>query len=330
MYPRFKTNFIKNCVLSKNGIVIAAVSGGIDSMVMLDLFSRLARNMPLEIHVAHVNYMLRGRDSDADEALVRRAAGRLGMPCSVLKKKPGSGANLQDEARRIRYDFFSGLMRRHNANLIAVAHNMNDQAETMLLHLIRGSGLSGLAGMRPFSSADGLMIARPLLPFTRDEIRVYARERGIKYREDKSNLRAKYARNALRLSLIPLLQKFNSRIVRILANTGRLISEEDEAISLIAGEAFGQALVKSDSSSIEMSRDSFIHLPVALRKRVLRVAFARLAGSAKDLNSDQLEKMDSMSIRELGEGSYRLPSSCRFIRRGELLIVRREKTNCDR
>lgn len=330
MYPRFKTNVIEGCRVAEGGSVIAAVSGGIDSMVMLDLFSRLAKTSPLKIGVAHVNYGLRGKDSDADEALVRKIADLHGMPCFVLKKRPRAGANLQDDARKIRYNFFFEVAFKQKTNLIATAHNMNDQAETILLHLIRGSGPSGMAGMKLISPSDEAAVLRPLLPFTRDEIRAYAKERGIKYREDESNKGTKYSRNAVRHKLVPLLKEFNPRIVNALANLGGLISEEDEAISIIAREAFAQSLARNDARSVEMRREAFIHLPPAVRKRVLKIAFTKIAGNAKDLNFDQLRNMDEMSIYDGKVGSYRLPSSCKFVRDGESLIIRRMATKRDR
>ena len=132
LYPKFKKVLLDNLVLSEGTSAIAGISGGIDSMVMLDLLCRCRESLGFEIHIAHVNYSLRGIDSERDEALVRDAASEYGAKISVLHKKPSSGENLQDSARNIRRNFFTKIAAQYPSSVVVLGHNMEDQAETIL------------------------------------------------------------------------------------------------------------------------------------------------------------------------------------------------------
>lgn len=328
-YPRFRRRIIDRRLVTPHSRIVAGVSGGMDSMVLLGLLLRAAKELKLQIGVAHVNYMLRGKDSDKDEALVRRVCAQYGVPCNVLKKRPVAGANLQDSARRLRYDFFADTAKKTGAGTIAIAHHMDDQAETILLHLIRGAGIKGLSGMREVSEFKNFKIVRPLLSFTKDEIGAYAKKEHVEFREDKSNSTSKYMRNTLRHSIMPLLCKINPRIARSLAQTAVTLAEDDVALAAISKEAFDQALSCGRDGRVTLSRESYIHLPVAIRRRALLAAFERVAGGTHDLNADQLKRMDEISCGSKN-GSYRLPKACKFTREGSHLTIRRMGTKADR
>lgn len=330
LFPSFKRNIAENTLVHKGDRIVLAVSGGIDSMVLLDLFDRLSAKLAVGIEVAHVNHGLRGTESDADEALVRAAAKEYGMPCRVLKKKPPKGTNVQNAARETRLKFFGRVAKETGSNLVAMAHHLDDQAETVMSHLLRGSGLKGLAGMRPVSKIGNLTVIRPLLEFSKSEIAEYAVRRGIAFREDSTNASAKYSRNSIRHRLMPVLLEFNPKIARHLASMAVCLGDDEEALDKIAWESLKSVLLEERRESLSFSRPSYILLPRALRLRTLRKAFWRASGSTKDLNSDQLGKMDHISTSDRKGASYRLPSRWRFEREGDVLVLRRCRTSCDR
>ncbi len=200
---------------------IVAVSGGPDSLCLLDVLFLLSKKEDFRLHIAHVNYRLRGKDSDQDEALVRAQGAAYGLSLSVLRPKKPAPANLEETLRTIRYRFFEKLHLEKRATRIAVAHHEDDQAETLLLRLLRGSGLSGLSAMRPKNG----VVVRPLIAMSREDILRYLTDRHIPYRIDTSNTDPRFLRNKVRSSLIPLLEKdYQPRIKKILAHTASLLA----------------------------------------------------------------------------------------------------------
>lgn len=187
--------------------VLAGVSGGVDSMVLLDVL----RVLGYPVHAAHVNYGLRPGAADADEALVSDVCAGLCVPLAIHRADPeamkaASGSSLQEVAREIRYAFFERVAREQGIEAVAVGHHRDDQAETVLLNLMRGSGLEGLSGMppsRPLRSGASCRLVRPLLTCSRTDLLSYARRRGLRWREDASNASGDYVRNVLRREILP-------------------------------------------------------------------------------------------------------------------------------
>lgn len=309
--------------LEKKSKVIIGVSGGIDSMVLLDLIVKHKKAWGLSIVAGHVNYGLRGRASKRDEEIVRRAAKRYQITVEVLNKDLAGIGNLQNTARKIRYDFFKKLAAQYVTDKILTAHHLDDQAETVLLHLIRGSGLKGLSGIRPVTEIDGIKIIRPMLYFSKDDIKVYARLNDVKYGIDATNLTDKYSRNSVRNKLIPMFTSYNPRINTRLANIADMAHEEEEALTVYAKEAENLSLLSSESGTVRFDRDVYLNFPRAIRVRLLRLLFMRLCGTSKDLNSDHLMRMDSIAARDKGAGQYRLPYGIVYVRKGNELHLKK-------
>src|SRR6058998_2550256 len=196
--------------------VLVAVSGGPDSVCLVLVLHELRQRgvLPgLDLHVAHVNYSLRGEESEKDEAYVRDLGNQLSLPVHVERAHlvPRSGRALQSQARDARYAFFTRVRREYGLTAVATGHTADDQAETILMWLLRGSGTSGLAGI-PVQRGDGII--RPLLGVTRAQVLDYLASRGIVYRTDASNATRVYRRNQIRHEIMPLLRTFNPRIER--------------------------------------------------------------------------------------------------------------------
>lgn len=190
-------------------------------MALLTLLARLQKKHHFLLHVAHVNYELRGRDSHQDERLVESACEEYAIPCSVLYPKIKPKSNIEATLRDIRYSFFETLRRELRYDTIVTAHTMNDLAETFLLNLIRGAGMVGLSPFqRPHSR-----LARPLIHFTRAEIEAFLQSEHIVARVDKTNLSLQFTRNRIRQKLLPLLSEFNPNIVATLARTAEHLAQ---------------------------------------------------------------------------------------------------------
>ena len=205
--------------------VLLAVSGGIDSMMLLDVMTRLAPTLQLELAVAHFDHGLRGEASQADAAFVIEQAKLRGFKTFVGRGDVKKVAQLQklsieEAGRKSRYQFLGRVARKHEYNVVLTAHNANDNAETLLLNLLRGSGVSGLAAIPPVRSlAAGVLLARPLLGLERSEIEAYAAEVGLRWQEDETNASTKFLRNRVRQELLPKLTEYNPSI-RLLGDGG--------------------------------------------------------------------------------------------------------------
>lgn len=215
MQDRFDSALARLLAGCPDSRVLLAVSGGVDSMTMANLFLNSALRPVLA--VAHVNFGLRGAESDGDEALVRRWCGEHGVPCLVKRVETFQYASdyrisIEMAARELRYGWFAELCREEGFTHLAVAHNLDDNAETLLLHLLRGTGLRGLAGIREealLPGADGVCVIRPLLGFSRAEIEAHAARSGVEFRVDATNADTAIARNRIRHEVFPQLAAVN-------------------------------------------------------------------------------------------------------------------------
>lgn len=211
--------------------IVVAVSGGADSMSLLlaidDLIKR--KKLRLDVIVAHLNHKLRESESDADEQFVKTIAGKLGFEFKSAAANISRKKNLEQNARDARYKFLSKAARDTKAHAVLTAHTQNDQAETFLMNLVRGSGADGLAGMPAVRELDhGVLLVRPLLSWaTREDTENFCREVGVKYRQDRMNDDDAFTRVRVRKAIIPALRAMNPRIVETLARTAALLRHGD-------------------------------------------------------------------------------------------------------
>jgi tRNA(Ile)-lysidine synthase len=233
LLPLFRKHLSDQSLIKPGEALVVGVSGGIDSVVLLDLLDRLRSSMNLRVVVAHLNHNLRGRESRRDADLVRRLAEEKGLVCEIRtlpRKTFAKKGNLQEKARDLRYAFFEKVAKEHGAKKLVTAHQADDQVETFFMRLIRGTGVEGLKGMasdRPLKREALMSLVRPLLPFSRDQILGYARKRGLSWREDSSNAKEDYLRNRIRLRLIPEMKAQNPRAIEKISEALNILRQEE-------------------------------------------------------------------------------------------------------
>ena len=276
----FVHQFVKRKKLLNNGEkIIVAVSGGIDSVVLLDILLHLQRMNDLHLVVAHVNYRLRGKDSDKDEQFVRRLADQHGLPCYIYsvdtkKIQADEKGTLQETARNIRYSFFETLKKSLHAGRIATGHTASDNAETVLFHLFRGSGIDGIAGI-PLRRDD---VIRPLLCLSRKEIEQYAAARKIGFREDSSNSTTDYSRNYIRHDIIPKIERrLNPSLVRTLSDESEIFAAHAQFINRTVEMKFS-GIVRVDTNRFSISVEKISGEDPFIQQMILRKIFS-LAGT---------------------------------------------------
>ncbi len=299
--------------------LLVAVSGGVDSIVLLHALAELREELGLGLSVGHVHHGLRGADADADVALVEGAAARLGLPFRLAKVDPErlrdegpsrARPSLQEAARRLRYDALHAMAAELGASHLATAHQRDDQAETILLRLFRGTGPDGLAGIPPVSP-DGRVV-RPLLGLGRDEIEAWAAERGLRWREDPSNREPRFARARLRLGLQELAVALNPGWRRALADLAAAQRDENAWMETLVDEAAPRWL-GGNEEVVRLAGDGWETLPPALARRLLRRAWHGLGGG-RDVSRRHLDRALEFVVAAAPGAVLELPGGLRLQR----------------
>jgi tRNA(Ile)-lysidine synthase len=264
--------------------------------------------------VAHLNHSLRGADSDGDEAFVCDLAQSYGVPfvsrrSDVATFARTSGLSLEDAGRRARYAFFADVAKDHGATSIALAHHQDDQAETVLIRLLRGSGGTGLSAM---ANASGI-IKRPLLKVTRAEIEQYLKVRGLTHRVDSTNTDTAILRNRIRHDLLPLLKSYNPKISQSLAATAEILAGDEELLEKPTASAYSRIAAR-DGADILLHADLLAAEPRALRLRLYRRALLELRGDLQRIGLPHLDAIDRLTISGHPSAKLKLPGDC-FVRR---------------
>src|SRR5512139_1279478 len=319
-------------MLSPDDRVVVAVSGGPDSVCLLRALRDLSPQYGISLHVAHLDHQFRGEGSAADARFVEGLAKDLGLPATIARRDVPAycavrGLSAQAGAREVRYEFLNEVANSIRADRVAVGHTMNDQAETFLMRLIRGAGREGLSAIPPVRAN----IIRPLIGVTREEVLAYLREHGQNYVTDPSHLKPVYARNRIRQEVLPVLERFNPRIVEILAAEAALLRDEAAVIARALGDNLPTVLQR-DGDSLRIDRETFNALPIALRRRALRNAVLLAAGEGScGLSSVQTDEALGFMEGALTGRELDLPGGLVLSREYDALVIRireREQEFC--
>lgn len=278
---------VRHSMIRKGERVVVAVSGGPDSVALLYSLLSLREDIGFDLAACHLDHGFRGEESRKDARFVADLCSSVGVPCEIESEDVPAlmvqlGVGPEEAGRIARYRFFDKTAARLGAHRVALGHTMDDQAETVLMRLIRGSGLDGLSGIPPVR---GIYI-RPLLYTTRSDIEQYCRSLGVEPRIDRTNLEPVYFRNQVRLEIVPLLERWNPRLKEILGGTAERLREDASYLEYLAREALdrleeGGARGRHDEheeSGLGLRREEFVALPRALQRWVLRAAAREVAG----------------------------------------------------
>ncbi|MBJ6799291.1 tRNA lysidine(34) synthetase TilS [Geomonas propionica] len=294
--------------------VVVAVSGGADSVALLDILTRL-EDEGLHLVVAHLNHCLRGAESDADEKFVSDLATRHHLPFLAIRVDVASfaaaeGFSLEDAGRQARYAFFHEVAKRRGATSIAVAHHLDDQAETVLIRLLRGAGGTGLSAM---SASGDSLIKRPLLQVSRAELELYLNSRELTWRTDSTNSDTTILRNSIRHELIPTLRKYNPRISERLAATAEILAADEELLEHLTCSAF-ERLASQDDDAVVFGVAALLREHRGLRLRLYRHGLHELRGDLMRIALTHLEAIDHLASTGRPNASLKLPGSLRVER----------------
>ena len=301
--------------------IVVAISGGPDSLALLHALHCLNRNHSVNLHAAHLNHGLRGEESDGDAKFVQEQCQALAIPLSTSLIDWASVHDVQHlpmEAilREKRYSFLAQVVNKVGASCVVTGHTADDQAETVLLHLLRGSGISGLRGMLPVTEwhshdkTQRVSVVRPLLQVTRKETEGFCSNLKITPRQDSSNMDLQFTRNSIRHSLIPVLSRYNPAISKTLNHLAKSATRDIEHIDVQVNTAW-PTIVVSDDAGIQIQRSKFLELSPSLQTHLLRRAYNEISNEANTLTYDQLEKMLNLARNGAGKYLY-LPNGLRF------------------
>ncbi|MFQ5997166.1 MAG: tRNA lysidine(34) synthetase TilS [Dehalococcoidales bacterium] len=279
--------------------LVVAVSGGPDSVCLLHILFKLQKKLGIRLHVAHLNHQLRGAESKADAQYVADLARQLDLPATIEQRnvqayQAKQRLSLEEAAREVRYTFLAQVADSIGADRVAVGHTVDDHIETILMHLIRGTGTRGLRGLQPSSqwqsSGGSLTIIRPLLPISRQQTTDYCLQHQLEPRIDTSNLSLSPLRNRIRQQLLPLLQSYNPQVAEALLRTARIAADDltflDKEVARLWTE-----IAQEQENTIILAKAKFLELPPALQRHLLRSAIEKLLGNLKDIETRHLEEI---------------------------------------
>lgn len=310
-------------MLARGDTVVVAASGGVDSMVLLCLLLRLRVQYRLSLHVAHLDHGLRGSES-ADAALfVSRQCDAYQVAVTIARADGAAlrdppGGSVEAAARDLRYRFLERVADEQGATRIALGHHQGDQAETVLMNLIRGTGVRGLGGIPPVRGR----IIRPLIECSREEIERFARTEGVRYVEDSSNYLPCYTRNRIRLKLLPeLARRYNPRIVEALASTATIFEAEDALLSALAEEQLPAVVMARSSREVALSVSRLAALPAALRRRLIRRGVHLLRGDRPGLSVQQTLALERLLLSKGVRGALHAANGVRATKAGDRVTL---------
>ena len=308
---KFKETIRQYNLINSSDTIVIGVSGGPDSLCLLYLLNSLKRELNLTLHIAHLNHMLRGGESRDDAQFVSDLSRRLNIPATIKEaditamSRKGSP---EETARKARLDFLFEVAGKIKAGKIALGHNLDDQAETVLMRILRGSGLLGLAGILPQRKIAGLIIIRPLIEIPRTAIEAFLKAKKIKSRIDSSNLKEIYFRNRIRHKLLPEIRRYNPNIKRVLANMAGNIAADYDYLLKNGLKAFGKLKNAKGPSKIKINLKGFLKLHPALQNMVLRLAYEELKGDTRRLSYQHVKELRDLAYSRPHGSIVDLPS----------------------
>lgn len=289
-------------LIQKEDKIVVAVSGGPDSICLLHVLNNLKEKYNIQIFVAHMNHMIR-ENAKIDEQYVSDFCKKIDVPLyvkhvDVMNIARENKISTEEAGRNERYKFFDEVLKDTNSNKIAIAHNSNDKAETIIMNVLRGSGISGLKGIEP--KRDNKYI-RPLIETSRDEIENYCNEHNLNPRHDESNDENIYSRNKIRNIVIPYIKKeFNNNIINTLNRLSEVATEESEYINKIVEKEYNNICITEKKSIIELDLKKFNYLDTVLKRRMVLYTINKLQNHTKGIEKTNIEDIIKLCGNNIG------------------------------
>lgn len=320
---KFLDTIRENNLIEEDDVIVVGVSGGPDSITLLTCLNKYKEKLKCKIIVAHINHLIR-IDSTDDEQFVENYCKKNEIPIFIKREKVEEIAKEQKKGteevgREIRYDFFNEILEKNNANKIAVAHNLNDNAETMLLNLIRGAGLQGLEGIKPKNNN----IIRPLINCKREEIEEYCKKNNLKPRIDSSNSQNIYRRNIIRNEILPKLKEINPNIVETLSKAAIIIRENNNYIKENSEKVFNKIGETENASKIFFKLSDFNKLSKTIQSELIILSIKKLDGNFKNFSSKNIEDVLRIANNNIGN-KYLMIKNFRFeVKNKKIYIIKK-------
>lgn len=293
IFNRVVNTIDKHNMISDGDKIIVGLSGGPDSVCLLHILNRLKETRNIEIYAAHLNHQIRGIEAQKDALFVSELCNSLGIPVfiksvDVPKYCEEKGLSLEEGARNIRYDMFFEIKRRTGANKIAIGHNMNDQAETVLMRIMRGTGLQGLRGIE-YTRENGII--RPILDIERKDIEAYCEHYNLNPKIDQTNLESIYTRNRIRLELLPYMQQhFNNNVVESIVRMSNSMKSDGDYLDLEATKAYEEVSLK-ENKTVEINVEKLSSYHEAIQNRIIRYAIKDILGDTNFVDQKHIEEV---------------------------------------
>jgi len=296
-------------MINRRDSIIVAVSGGADSVCLLKILYELRKCLNISLTVAHFDHGLRPKEDEKETEFVANLAKRLNL-ASVCDKATNiakaHGSSIEEKAREMRYQFFQKAIDENHAQKLALGHNMNDQAETVLMHFLRGTGLTGLSGIPPIRQN---CFIRPLIDITRDEIHTYLKQNDESFIIDSSNLETRYLRNKIRLELLPLLLDYQPKLVEHLGELAFLCRQETQFIDEEATKLLDTITFDSSKHSLELSLTTFNTLSCSLQYRIIRQAIKKIKGNLRKIDRGHIKTIINLINSDKPQAKANLPEN---------------------
>ena len=323
---KFLNTIKKEKLIEKGDVIVVGVSGGPDSITLLTCLNKYKSKLGCKIICAHINHLIR-EDSTEDEQFVENVCKKMAIPFYAKRVKVEELAKInkkgtEETGRKVRYDFFNEICKKENANKIAIAHNQNDNAETMILNLVRGSGMQGLEGIQP--SKYGKYI-RPLIYVSRKEIEQYCEKNQLHPRIDSTNKENIYKRNIIRNIIMPELRKLNPNIEESLSRTSILAQENNEFVEQYAKKEYESIESKKNSNEVEIDLKKFNQENISIKQIIIRTAIEKLTGTTRNISKSYIDNIISMANNNIGGKHIEFNKIQVGVTKGKIIFTKKEQ-----